>query len=94
MGFRGGDHPIRLPVFPFPTAEIGEVGGRRSKPRLEVVAPDLVLALPGLHQHEEIAEEGDAGLHPHKHLAQVNENRHLGDGVGGEVLKLVPVRLQ
>jgi hypothetical protein len=50
----------------------------------------VVLSLPRLHQHEEIAEEGGAGGHPHEHLAEVGEDGRLEDGVGREVLKLEP----
>ena len=42
-----------------------------------------------------MAEEDDAGPHAHKHLTQVDENRHhLKDGVGREVLELKPELLQ
>jgi hypothetical protein len=54
----------------------------------------VVLSLPRLHQHEEMAEEGDAGGHPHEHLAEVDEDGHLEDGVGRELLKLEPELLQ
>jgi hypothetical protein len=54
----------------------------------------VVLSLPRLHQHEEMAEEGGAGRHPHEHLAQVGEDGHLEDGVGHEVLKLEAELLQ
>jgi hypothetical protein len=50
----------------------------------------VVLSLPRLHQHEEMAEEGGAGDHPHEHLAEVDEDGRLEDGVGREVLKLEP----
>jgi hypothetical protein len=46
------------------------------------------LCLPRLHQHEEMAEEGGAGGHPHEHLAEVDKDGCLEDGVGREVLKL------
>jgi hypothetical protein len=48
----------------------------------------VVLSLPRLHQHKEMAEEGGAGCHPHEHLAQVGKDGRLEDGVGREVLKL------
>ena len=54
----------------------------------------MVLNLPRLHQHEEIAEEGGAWGHPHEHLAEVDEDGHLEDGVGREVLKLEAELLQ
>ena len=54
----------------------------------------MVLSLPRLHQHEEMAEEGGAGDHPHKHLAEVDEDGRLEDGVVHEVLKLEPELLQ
>jgi hypothetical protein len=54
----------------------------------------VVLSLPRLHQHEEMAEEGGAGGHPHEHLAEVDEDGRLEDGVGREVLKLEPELLQ
>ena len=41
-----------------------------------------------------MVEQGDAGPHPHNHLAQVDEDRHLEDRLGGEVLELEPVALQ
>jgi hypothetical protein len=54
----------------------------------------VVPSLPGPGQHEKIAEEGSAGGHTYKHLAEVDENRCLEDGVGREVLKLKPELLQ
>jgi hypothetical protein len=54
----------------------------------------VVLSLPRLHQHEEMAEEGGAGGHPTEHLAEVDEDVCLEDGVGREVLKLEPELLQ
>jgi hypothetical protein len=54
----------------------------------------VVLSLPRLHQHEEMAEEGGAGGHPHEDLAEVDEDGRLEDGVGREVLKLEPELLQ
>jgi hypothetical protein len=41
-----------------------------------------------------MAEEGGAEGHPHEHLAEVDEDGHLEDGVGHEVLKLEPELLQ
>jgi hypothetical protein len=41
-----------------------------------------------------MAEEGGAGGHPHKHLAEVDEDGHLEDGLGREVLKLEAELLQ
>jgi hypothetical protein len=54
----------------------------------------MVLSLPRLHQHEEMAKERGAGGHPHEHLAKVGEDGCLEDGVGREVLKLEPELLQ
>jgi hypothetical protein len=54
----------------------------------------MVLGLPRLHQHEEMAEEGGAGHHPHEHLAEMGEDGRLEDGVGHEVLKLEAELLQ
>ena len=56
--------------------------------------PHFVFALPGLHQDEEVAEEDDAGQHPHEHLAQVHEDGCQEDGVRREVLKLEAEILQ
>ena len=50
--------------------------------------PHFVFAPPGLHQLEEVAEEEDAGPHPHEHLSQVHEDGRQEDGVQCEVLKL------
>ena len=36
-----------------------------------------------------MAEEDDAGPHPHEHLAQVDEDGRQEDGVLREMLKLV-----
>jgi hypothetical protein len=41
-----------------------------------------------------MAEEGDAGGHPHEHLTEVDKDGHLEDGVGREVLKMEPELLQ
>jgi hypothetical protein len=54
----------------------------------------VVLSLPRLQQHKEMAEEGGAGGHPHEYLAEVDEDGRLEDGVGREVLKLEPELLQ
>jgi hypothetical protein len=54
----------------------------------------VVLRLPRLHQHKEMAEEGGAGRYPHEHLTQVGEDGRLEDGVRGEVLKLEAELLQ
>jgi hypothetical protein len=54
----------------------------------------MVPSLPRLDQHEEVAEEGSTGGHPYEHLAEVEEDGHLEDGVGRKVLKLEPELLQ
>jgi hypothetical protein len=54
----------------------------------------MVLSLPRFQQHEEMAEEGGAGRHPHEHLTKVGEDGRLEDGVGREVLKLEAKLLQ
>jgi hypothetical protein len=54
----------------------------------------MVPRLPRFSQHEEIAEEGSAGGHPHEHLAEVGKDARLEDGMGSEVLKLEPELLQ
>jgi hypothetical protein len=54
----------------------------------------VVPSLPGPGQHEIIAEEGSAEGHTYKHLAKVDEDHCLEDGVGREVLKLKPELLQ
>jgi hypothetical protein len=52
------------------------------------------LAFLDLANTKKIAEEGSAGGHTYKHLAEVNEDRYLEDGVVREVLKLKPELLQ
>jgi hypothetical protein len=94
VGLGAGDHPVGVPVFPPHAAEGRDVGAGRVRPRLEVVGAEVVLSLPRLHQHEEMAEEGGAGGHPHEHLAEVDEDDRLEDRVGREVLKLEPKLLQ
>jgi hypothetical protein len=54
----------------------------------------VVPNLPGLDQHEELAEEGSTGGHTYEHLAEVDEDGCLEDRVGREVLKLKPELLQ
>jgi hypothetical protein len=54
----------------------------------------VVPSLPGLDQHEEVTEEGRTGGHTYEHLAEVDEDGRLEDGVGHEVLKLKPELLQ
>jgi hypothetical protein len=54
----------------------------------------MVLGLPGLHQHEKMAEERGARCHPHEHLAQMGEDGRLKDGMGCEVLELETEILQ
>jgi hypothetical protein len=54
----------------------------------------VVPSLPGLDQHEEVLEEGSARGHTYEHLAEVDEDGCLEDGVGREVLKLKPELLQ
>jgi hypothetical protein len=41
-----------------------------------------------------VAEERSAGSHPYEHLAEVDEDGRLEDGMGREVLKLKPKLLQ
>jgi hypothetical protein len=81
-------------VFPPCTTKGGDVDYSRIWPRLEVVGTDVVPSLPGLDQHEEVAKEGSAGGHTYEHLAEVDEDCYLEDGVGREVLKLKPELLQ
>jgi hypothetical protein len=54
----------------------------------------VVPSLPGPDQHEEVAEEASAGGHTYEHLAEVDKDCCLEDGVGREVLKLKPKLLQ
>jgi hypothetical protein len=54
----------------------------------------VVPSLPGLDQHREVTEEGSTGGHTYEHLAEVDEDGCLEDGVGREVLKLKPKLLQ
>jgi hypothetical protein len=54
----------------------------------------VVPSLPRLDQHEEVAEERSAGSHPYEHLAEVDEDGRLEDGVGREVLELKTELLQ
>jgi hypothetical protein len=54
----------------------------------------VVPSLPELDQHEEVTEEGSAGGHTYEHLAKVDEDGCLEDGVGCEVLKLKHELLQ
>jgi hypothetical protein len=54
----------------------------------------VVLGLPRLDQHKEVAEERSAESHPYEHLAEVDEDGRLKDRVGREVLKLKPELLQ
>jgi hypothetical protein len=51
-------------------------------------------SLPGHDQHEEVAKEGSTGGHTYEHLAEVDVDGYLEDGVGCEVLKLKPKLLQ
>jgi hypothetical protein len=94
VGLGADDHPVGTLVFPHHATEGGDVGASQVLPCLEVVGAEVVLGLPGLHQHEEMAEEGGARCHPHEHLAQVGEDGLLEDGVGREVLKLKAEILQ
>jgi hypothetical protein len=54
----------------------------------------MVLGLPGLHQHEKMAEERGTRHHLHEYLAQMSEDGRLKDGVGCEVLELETEILQ
>ena len=72
VGVGGGDHPLPAPILPLSASEAGDVGRLQIIPCLEVVRPDFILALPGLHQNEEVAEEDDAGPHPHEHHSTVS----------------------
>jgi hypothetical protein len=63
-------------------------------PALEVVAADEQRALARNLQHEEAPEQLHQWLHPHVHLAEVDEDGHQSDGVGREVLQLEPIVLQ
>jgi hypothetical protein len=61
---------------------------------MKVVGTDVVPSLPGPDQHEEVAEEGSAGGHTYEHIAEVDEDCCLENGVGREVWKLKPELLQ
>jgi hypothetical protein len=54
----------------------------------------MVPCLTRLDQYEEIKEEGSTEGHPYEHLAEVDEDGRLEDGVGRKVLKLEPELLQ
>jgi hypothetical protein len=94
VGLGAGDHPVAAPVFPPRTTKGGDVDYGRIWPHLKVIGTDVVPSLPGLDQHEKMAEEGSAGAHTYKHLAEVDEDCCLEDGMGCEVLKLKPELLQ
>jgi hypothetical protein len=94
VGFGAGDHLVGALVFPPCATEGGDVGYGRIRPRLKVVGTKMVPSLPRLDQHEEMAKEGSAGGHPYGHLAEVDEDGRLEDGVGRKVLKLEPKLLQ
>jgi hypothetical protein len=94
VGLGAGNHLVVAPVFPPRAAKGGDVDDGWIWPRLEVVATDVVPSLPELDQHEEVAEEGSTGGHTYEHLAEVDEDDCLEDGVGREVLKLKPELLQ
>jgi hypothetical protein len=82
VGFGAGYHPVGAPIFPPRAAEGGDVGYDRIRPRPKVVGTKMVPSLPRLDQHEEMAEEGSARGHPYEHLAEVDEDGRLEDGVG------------
>jgi hypothetical protein len=88
VGLGASNHPVAVLVFPSHAAEGGDVDNGWIRPRLEVVDTNVVPSLPGLDQHEEVAEERSAGSHTHEHLAEVDKDGRLEDGVGREVLKL------
>jgi hypothetical protein len=94
VGLGAGDHPVATPVLPPRSTKGGDVDDDRIWPRLEVVGTDVVPSLPGLDKHKELAEEGSTGGHTYEHLAEVDEDGLLKDGVGREVLKLKPELLQ
>jgi hypothetical protein len=54
----------------------------------------MVFGLPGLHQHEKMAEERGARGHPHEHLTQMGKDGCLKNGEGCEVLELETEVLQ
>jgi hypothetical protein len=82
VGLGADNHLVGVPVFPPRATEGGDVGASQVLPRLEVVGTEVVLSLPGPHQHEEMAKEGGTARHPHKNLTQVGEDGRLKDGVG------------
>jgi hypothetical protein len=94
VGLTAGNHLVAAPVFPPRVANGGDVDNGWIWPCLEVVGTDVVPSLPGLDQHEEVAEEGSTGGHTYEHLIEVDEDGCLEDGVGREVLKLKPELLQ
>jgi hypothetical protein len=94
VGLGAGNHPVAVRVFPPRTTKGGDVDYGRIWPRLEIVGTDVVPSLPGLDQHEKVAEEGSAGGHTYEHHAEVDKDCCLEDGVGREVLKLKPKLLQ
>jgi hypothetical protein len=94
VGLGAGNHPVVAPFFPPRTTKGGDVDYGRIWPRLKVAGTNVVPSLPRPDQHEKVAEEGSAGGHTYEHLAEVDEDCCLEDGVGCEVLKLKPKLLQ
>jgi hypothetical protein len=64
VGLGAGNHPVAAPIFPPRAVEGGDVDDGWIWPRLEVVGTNVVPSLPGLDQHEEVAEERSAGATP------------------------------
>jgi hypothetical protein len=88
VGLDAGDHPVATQVLPPRSTKGGDVDDGQIWPRLEVVGTNVVPSLPELDKHKEVAEEGSTEGHTYEHLAEVDEDSRLEDGVGREVLKL------
>jgi hypothetical protein len=59
-----GNHLVAALVFPPRTTKGGDVDDGWIWPRLEAVGTNVVPSLPGLDQHEKVAEEGSIGATP------------------------------
>jgi hypothetical protein len=83
-----------MPVLAPRSTKAGDVDDGRIWPRLEVEGTNVVPSLPRLDKHKEVVKEGSTGGHTYEHLAEVDKDSCLEDGVGREVLKLKSELLQ
>jgi hypothetical protein len=93
MDFCLHNHPINPPAVPLTDGEGDDVHSCTLGPALEVVATNGGCPISRRAQHMEEPEQMHRRSHAHKHLTEVDEDRHQCKGVRREVMELKVIPL-